>query len=131
MMTKLKSKRKPTSTSGKDAPPRGGLKAKQTRVATAKRTEPPGPQQTKLSFSPTLKIAGPPTPQPFNTRTVITLDQRVTRLPDHEPFKNTELSNTTPSGTQKDHLIQTSTTKSSPSNNNSSPKSTMHHAQRP
>ena len=48
-----KNKRKPTSNSGKDASPRGGLKSKQTKVQSAAGTEPTGPQQNIAFSEPT------------------------------------------------------------------------------
>jgi hypothetical protein len=65
MARRAKAKRKPTSTTGKDASPRGGLKTKQTRVDNESETASPGPQQTKLSFAPstTAKTVVPPTPR--------------------------------------------------------------------
>ena len=101
-----KNKRKPTSNSGKDASPRGGLKSKQTKVQSAAGTEPTGPQQTKIKFAPTVTTmkALPTTPKsaPTLTTTAITpepsqatVNSPSARLKDPPELSNTEKSTTT------------------------------------
>lgn len=59
MVRRTKGKRKPTSTAGKDASPRRGIKSKQTRVDNESGTGSPGPKQQKLQFTPTPNSTKP------------------------------------------------------------------------
>jgi hypothetical protein len=104
MTRKPKGKRKPTSTAGKDASPRGGLKTKQTRVHNESEMSSPGPQQTKLSFAPTTSTRNTvETPTPTTKRrsnndvtAAITPEPgKVARLPGKDEISIDSSTNTT------------------------------------
>jgi hypothetical protein len=81
MTRKAKPKRKPTSSNGKDSSPRGGDKAKQTRVTNPAGIKDSGQRQTKLSFAPTNNtVIAPPTPKTVQVE-MTTITPEVTRLP--------------------------------------------------
>jgi hypothetical protein len=99
MTRRQKAKRKPTSTTGKDASPRGGLKSKQTRVDKGSEMNSPGPQQTKLSFAPnTSKMAvEPPTPQRQSADATIAITPepgKVARLPANDETSGSSSTST-------------------------------------
>jgi hypothetical protein len=75
MTRRPKTKRKPTSTVGKDASPRGGLKTKQSKAANGEKLASIGHQQTKLSFGPTTvaEKTVPPTPKQASAEVTIAI----------------------------------------------------------
>ena len=90
---KAKPKRKPTNSHGKDASPRGGEKAKQTRVTETAGMSESGQRQTKLSFAPaSIAVNAPPTPtNPVEMTTITPEASRLPPLPESPKASDTEM----------------------------------------